>query len=159
MLFQIFHDVRINYTLCFIGKSIFCSYYFSVLSFPLQKYNIFLNCARIWWGFLENFRSVGGFSSGVFRLMGTITLRFSFGVASVFLRRSSDEVPMKEYRSNSEGKAKRECALTAKKAKRYRAHIAENSARKPTHTPKIFQKSSSYPCIIQKNVVLLQRKG
>ena len=37
MLFQIFHDVRINYTLCFIGKSIFCSYYFSVLSFPPAK--------------------------------------------------------------------------------------------------------------------------
>ena len=37
MLFQIFHDVRINYTLCFIGKSIFFSYYFSDLSFPLAK--------------------------------------------------------------------------------------------------------------------------
>ena len=61
----------------------------------LQKYNIFLNYARIWWGFLGNFRSVGRFSSGVFRYMGTTTLRFSFGVVSEFLRYSFGEVPMR----------------------------------------------------------------
>ncbi len=42
MLFQIFHDVRINYTLCFIGKSIFYSYYFRIFSFPPAKILLFL---------------------------------------------------------------------------------------------------------------------
>ena len=46
MLFQIFHDVRINYTLCFIGKSIFCSYYFSVLSFQLAKVQHFFELCK-----------------------------------------------------------------------------------------------------------------
>ena len=46
MLFQIFHDVRINYTLCFIGKSIFCSYYFRFYPFRLQNYHFFLTYAK-----------------------------------------------------------------------------------------------------------------
>ena len=46
MLFQIFHDVRINYTLCFIGKSIFCNYYFSVLSFQLAKVQHFFELCK-----------------------------------------------------------------------------------------------------------------
>ena len=96
MLFQIFYDVRINYTLCFIGKSIFCSYYFSVFILSACKGNIFfLHVQEYDEVFWKKNRSVGGFSSGVFRYMGTITLRFSFGVPSELLRYSFGEVPMR----------------------------------------------------------------
>ena len=46
MLFQIFHDVRINYTLCFIGKSIFCSYYFSVFILSVAKVQHFFELCK-----------------------------------------------------------------------------------------------------------------
>ena len=46
MLFQIFHNVRINYTIYFIGKSIFRSYYFSVLSFPPAKVQHFFELCK-----------------------------------------------------------------------------------------------------------------
>ena len=69
MLFQIFHDVRINYTLCFIGKSIFCSYYFSVFILSACKGNIFFLHVQeydevfwkkigVWVGFLAEFSAL-----------------------------------------------------------------------------------------------------